>query len=466
MWLQLRQAQDALRQQRLDEARQLLVQPLAEGYRKAWRLARELARAYARRGQQAWQRRDLGAAWSDLLAGESLCRNEPRLVELRNELVRYELRSARVAIGRYQPREALLLISRLRERQVPEELLEGIETLAQGLDTVLRLADEGQLPQALEALGRLKPPEWAQATVAELREELQDRRDCFYEALPRLFAAVEQKQWAEVVAAADQVLAVAPIHQQALQLRESSLQRLLGPETAVTVVPPDKQPTRYAPPVTASFVAASARRTGWPLRFLLWVDGVGGYLVCLSPRVSLGRAAEDRMPDIPVFADLSRFHIEIVRDGDAFLLETCRPDVRLNGQLVSRAVLTSGDRVTLADTCQFTFYQPHRLSLTARLEINSGHRLPWAVHGVLLMGNEVLFSNSPESHVLLPRLPGTVALCRCPEGLGVRPATGVPVEIDLGQGPRKCSEWAVLPGPAHVSMSPYSLSLEWLEGNG
>src|SRR5262249_58334744 len=56
-------------------------------------------------------------------------------------------------------------------------------------------------------------------------------------------------------------------------------------------------------PLTPSSPLASA---ALPKRFLLWVDGVGGYLVCLSNRVTFGQATGDAPVDVPLFADVSR----------------------------------------------------------------------------------------------------------------------------------------------------------------
>src|ERR1700730_3640884 len=41
-------------------------------------------------------------------------------------------------------------------------------------------------------------------------------------------------------------------------------------------------------------------------QYLLWIDGVGGFLVCLSHRVTLGQANPESIVDIPLLADISR----------------------------------------------------------------------------------------------------------------------------------------------------------------
>src|SRR5262245_27153102 len=73
-------------------------------------------------------------------------------------------------------------------------------------------------------------------------------------------------------------------------------------------------------------------------RFLLWIDGVGGYLICLGNRIALGQATPEANVDVPLFADVSRFHATLTRDAEGYLLEAART-VRVNNQEVTRALL-------------------------------------------------------------------------------------------------------------------------------
>ena len=58
-----------------------------------------------------------------------------------------------------------------------------------------------------------------------------------------------------------------------------------------------------------------------PSQYLLWIDGVGGFLVCLSHRVTLGQANPESAVDIPLLADVSRHHATIQRDPEGCFLE-------------------------------------------------------------------------------------------------------------------------------------------------
>ncbi len=172
-------------------------------------------------------------------------------------------------------------------------------------------------------------------------------------------------------------------------------------------------------------------RSALPKRFLLWVDGVAGFLVCTGTRVTFGQAVLEGGPvDIPLFADVSRVHAELTRDGEGFLVEAGKAvpvngkdftrTVQVNGKEVSRSVLTANDRVTLGATCQFVFHRPVLASSTAKLEITSGHRLMLPVEGVLLMANEVILGPDPQSHIVVRDAPGRILLYRSKDGLSVR----------------------------------------------
>ena len=59
-------------------------------------------------------------------------------------------------------------------------------------------------------------------------------------------------------------------------------------------------------------------------QYLLWIDGVGGFLVCLSHRVTLGQANPESIVDIPLLADVSRHHATLQRDAEGYFLEAIR----------------------------------------------------------------------------------------------------------------------------------------------
>jgi len=188
-------------------------------------------------------------------------------------------------------------------------------------------------------------------------------------------------------------------------------------------------------------------------RYLLWIDGVGGYLICLGNRITLGQALPEAHVDVPLFADVSRFHATLTRDAEGYLLEAART-VRVNNKEVTRALLQSGDRVTLGASCQLQFQQPVPISATARLDLVSGHRLKLAIDGVLLMAESLVLGPGPEAHVLMPDVKAPVVLYRHKEGLGIR-ASG-PLRIDGEPAP----EHGAIPVGSTLAGDAFALAVE------
>jgi hypothetical protein len=314
---------------------------------------------------------------------------------------------------------------------------------------------------------------------------VEDRHARFSEAVARLYDAAESKRWREAVSIAAEVLAVAPDHREAKTIRGKAWV-VAAPETA-DFVPPEAgaaargtdaatRSTRWesvrpsglpqARPVHNSPLAggapamplSSTTGSGLPKRFLLWVDGVGGYLVCLSSRVTFGQATADGPVDVPLFADVSRTHAEVTRDGEGYVIESGR-SVRVNGAETKRAVLAAGDRVTLGTSCQFLFHKPVAVSSSVRLELTSGHRLPVAVDGVLLMGNELMLGPAPDAHIELPALAAPVLIYRSKDGLSVR----VP-DMKFTIDDRPCIDRALLTLPGVVSCDLFTFAIEPVSG--
>lgn len=155
-----------------------------------------------------------------------------------------------------------------------------------------------------------------------------------------------------------------------------------------------------------------------PSQYLLWIDGVGSFLVCLSHRVTIGQVGGAERPDIAVLADVSRHHATIQRDSEGYFLEAVRKTT-INGQTAEKAFLHNGDRLTLGTSCQFLFTQPLSVSASARLEPVSGHRLVQPVGGVLLMA-ETLVLGPAQAHVTIEDLDKPIILYRTQAGLGIK----------------------------------------------
>jgi hypothetical protein len=407
-WLTLRQAQDALRTGRLEEAGRLLAVAGTQGHRKAGELLGQLARALAERGERRLAENDPDAAWADLAAAEELGVAEPALDRLRVALTRLGLAAVRAQLEAGAPDRAVGTVERLRDRQVRRPELKPLEEAARDWLLARELADRGEFALARQAAarvaGRLTPPPPA---VAGFVRELDERGEAHGRLLVQLHSALDGREWREVVRLGEALLAAAPQSQEARKARARAWQVL-------------EPPTSPAPLTVAGRGEAERPAVTVPpplTQFRLWVDGVGGYVVCLGPAVTLGQAGPGATADVLVQGPLSRRHLTIRRQEEAYLAESDRP-MSVGGRSLPRTVLADGDELTLGPV-RLRFRLPVPASNTAALQVTSGHRLPAGLDGALLMAETLVIGPGAQSHVRAEDLEGKVVLYRQGGGLGV-----------------------------------------------
>ncbi len=450
-WLTLRQAQEALKNGRLEEAQRLVNAGSANGHRRTGELLVGLARGYAERGERQLRLDDAEGAWRDLLAAENLGTTEKACDRLRQALTGLGMAEVRALLQAGETGRAEEAVARLRQRGVRSPELQLLEEALKGWARARVHADRGELAPALENAERARRLLGANRRLEEWHNDLLQRKERFGELLGRLHEAAEAGRWREVVETAEEVLALAPQHAEARALRTRAWKAIEPVTVAMGAT-------------TQNGDGGSNGHAGDGLpRFFLWVDGVGGYLVCLGGRLTFGQAALDARTDIPLIADVSRLHATLTRDGEGYVLEAVRP-VQVNGQSVTRALLQPGDRVTLGATCQFLFRLPVPGSTTAKLELVSGHRLPLAVDGVLLMAETLVLGSGPQSHVTVPDLKQPVVLFRHKRGegetLGVRHGGTLRVNGEVSKGR------ALLGLPATVSGEDVAFAIEPVSWKG
>ncbi|QDU20861.1 FHA domain-containing protein [Urbifossiella limnaea] len=499
-WLTLRQASDAVAAGRPDDAHRLLAPLIEAGHRKAWKAAKDVARGYCKRAAQLMDRDNPEAAWQDLLAAEALNTGEKCVIDLRQTLSRFGLVQARAALEAGDPERAAERVARLQDRGVRHPELPRVASGAAGWLEAAAKADRGDFLPAIDDLHRLRDQFPAPTDALDrFREAVRGRHARFLDAVGRAQDAATLREWRDAVVAAEEALAAAPAYHAARTLRDKAWQAAHPgtPEpvngTAVTLSHPGSTPAEKPAAATLPGRPAMSSRLlarpdddeprsirgsrsgppptdrdfgsgpGLPRRFLLWVDGVAGYLVCTGNRVTFGQAVLEGGPvDVPLFADVSRIHAELSRDGEGFLIEAGKATaaagartLMVNGKDVGRSVLSPGDRITLGATCQFQFHRPVPVSSTAKLELTSGHRLVHCVEGVLLMANEIILGPAGASHVVVPGVTERVLLYRSKDGLGVRVPGGKVLVND-----RPHAERAPLPLPASVEADGVTFALE------
>src|SRR5262249_20552437 len=158
-----------------------------------------------------------------------------------------------------------------------------------------------QALQTIERARRLLPA--THAALERFQREVEQKAGSFPALLGRLHEAANQARWRDVIDLSEQVLAAAPQHAEARKARARAC-KAIEPVTGA-----EKSTIQPAPAENASSP-----------RFLLWIDGVGGFLVCLAPKVTMGQATPEGNVDLPLFADISRVHATLTRDVEGYLL--------------------------------------------------------------------------------------------------------------------------------------------------
>ena len=132
-------------------------------------------------------------------------------------------------------------------------------------------------------------------------------------------------------------------------------------------------------------------------RHLLWIDGVGGFLLLTGQAVTIGGPSSTA--DIQLLASLSRRHATIHRDDGGYLLEPHGPTRVNQQQAVELTELTDGVDITLGYTVQLGFHRPAVLSGSARLSFQSDHRPSHSLDGVVLVADTCLLGPGRDCHI-------------------------------------------------------------------
>jgi hypothetical protein len=144
-------------------------------------------------------------------------------------------------------------------------------------------------------------------------------------------------------------------------------------------------------------------------RFVLWVDAVGGFLVCTGGEVTFGQAVADARVDVPLVADVARRHATIRRDAEGYVIDPVGETWLDDRALKSAAPLSDAAALRLGPVA-LRFRRPHPLSATARIDLDSSHRLRPSCDALLLLAQSCLLGAKPTSHIVCPDWRHEVAL--------------------------------------------------------
>ncbi|HJT76424.1 MAG TPA: hypothetical protein VJ739_04410, partial [Gemmataceae bacterium] len=129
-WLTFRQADEALKNGRLEEAYRFLCQPAAHGHKKSWERWQRLARAFVERGRRRLGHDDPERAWADLIQAEQMGVPDTGADEFRHELEYLGLTDVRALLQAGEPAKAAEAVAALTAQAVRHPDLKWLDEAA------------------------------------------------------------------------------------------------------------------------------------------------------------------------------------------------------------------------------------------------------------------------------------------------------------------------------------------------
>jgi tetratricopeptide (TPR) repeat protein len=447
--LTLRQAEEAVRAERFEEALELARRPEVADHCRAGQLRNRVALQLVERAREHVRQGHSQAAWHDLRQAELAGAPNAKVTQVRGELTERGAAEVRAALDAGDPSQAMTLADDLRNRGADSAELRRLYEAATAWARAQRAAKLGEFNRAIEFLETAARQIGGHECVEQKLKSMQRDRERAAELRGQLQGALAAQNWLQVLQTADAFLEIAPDCREVKQTRDEALRRLGVRVTSATNIAPPSLLDDMSP-VRSPLESKNGSRN----RFILWVDGVGGFLVCQGNVVTLGQANPGCTVDVPILGDLSRQHATIVRDGEGYLIRSDR-DLTINGRPARQATLRDGDVIRLGRSVDLKFTMPCPVSGTARLELVSRHRLHLSLAGILLMADTCVLGASAQTHVQVPESTRQIVLYRQGDHLicrgdGVLEIDGQPHE---GRGSLRSSS-RVIAGDFSFSLEP------------
>jgi hypothetical protein len=307
----LKEAQVALEQGRLEEAAHAIGEPDLRQYLPVQQTLAQVADQTARRALERAAAGDLAAAWRDLEAAKQLSGESA-------EWLRHQQAVAEVAVGDIQnhlkagdySRRGFAHIDALDKRKIPGLPLQALLEVTRRLDSARKLAARSKFAEADEQLAAAATLQPDLALIGEQRHQHRERAERARSLTEQLHAGMAAADWTKVLGIATEILEIAPEHRVARDGRKRAWAEVgerIGDSRRMGE-------THHWTGTPASYATASVAGPESPVkrspRFMLWIDAVGGYLVCLGDEVTIGQAVPNNRVDVPIQADISRKHVK------------------------------------------------------------------------------------------------------------------------------------------------------------
>jgi hypothetical protein len=451
----LREAQVALEQGRLEEAARIASDSQLKLFLPVQQLLAQIGEQFARRALERAAAGDFAGGWRDLDEARSLAGETGDWQRLQQAVADVAVGDIVQHLSASDYPGATSRIESLEKRGVPGLPLKTLLEVTRRLDSAKKLSLRGKFAEADEQLAAAQALRPDLKLIEHQRERCRERQERSKALTEQLHAALAVNDWTRVLSLATELLEISPENRVARDARKRAWgevgeqigdSRRLGETKHWTGTP-------LAGPANGAAAAdGQARRAP---RFMLWIDAVGGYLVCLGDEILIGQAVPGAKVDVPIQADISRKHVKLARHREGYILEPVGGKVVLDGKPVTEpALLSDGDEFTLGEAVKLRFRKPHVLSSSARLELISPHRtLPYA-DAVVLMGESCVLGPQWQNHVICRDWGSDVVLYRNEDKIMCRAMESIEIDGKLhdGRGP-------VRPG-SHVLGTDFSLSLE------
>jgi len=448
--LQLREAQEAFKAGDLSQACSLLLNGKLTEFLPGRKLAAQVAECKAARAADLAKRGQMESGWRELDSARKLAGETVTVQKANETLVDSTLRSIWRLICTGEPSEALQQIESLENRKVDAGRLSLLSQVARRVHSAASLAKRGKFSEAdsqLEAATQLRPN---YSELESIRHQYREKAARARRLTEQLHAAMSEEAWSEVVSFADQLIALAPESALARDARKKAWNKV-GAKVL------DSRRLVATQAWTPSGYGGSQLQDACGKRFLLWVDGVGGYLVCLEDEVVIGQAFPGNNVDVALPADISRRHAKIRRQGEGYVIEPLHV-LRINGNSVQgKTTLNDSDEIELGTGVRLRFRRPHALSASARLDLISRHRTQPFADSILLMAESCVLGPLYQNHVVCHAWEGDVVLYRQDDALYCRAMDAIEIDGEF------CDGRGQLTSNSHVAGSDFSMSLEELD---
>mgnify|MGYP001323093142 CR=1 FL=1 len=469
--IKLREADTAYRQGRYDDAIRMLADEEVQGTLPGRRLALKLTNSLLKRGRRRLVAADMAQAWKDYdrivrVAGEC-----DRALALRDELLDAVLADCRELMASSDYQRCLTKLDDLTRRGFHHESVVSLRETIRRVRSADHLAQHGKFAEAIEQLKLADGCGVESTQLATRLADYQSRQGVGRELSEKLHRAMIKREWTTAVQHAEQLLEIAPLSSLARDARKQAWAQAGTRVSHVAVAEPRSDAGNHDNTDRAKlgeanmdgrnenkFNEEAGEPDDWvPVpdlgRFFLWVDGVGGYLVCPADTITVGQALPMAGVDVPILGDVSRRHVSIRRSGEGYVVDPIAK-TRLNGNLIDRpTLLKGGDRLRMS-AVEIRFRQPHALSSTACLDFVSRHGTQPSADGVILLADSCVLGPRKENHVVCRDWEHDVVLFRQKERLYCRAVTSFEIDGQLSDGQ------GTLDLASHVRGDDFSISLE------